>query len=356
MNASTYFPEPESRGGWRHIADEALVREVAGMDSAKLTLACERNAQFNATSAVVIIRHGWLVCEWYENHSTRTSRFDLRSATKTFTATAWGILEAENGAFDFDTPAYTLIPEGHPLSDERKSEISLRHLLTMTSGIPGVKSGIDGVPTESSVGPFEAALGFAPCKARKWPAPRQTARLAFRPGADWDYSDPAWAHLSLAFANIARGEVSEFMRGRVFDPIGIEHASWDLDGGGRFLGPHTKSHSGLHMNARELARFGYLLLHRGCWNRKQIIPDSWLASATQSSQPYEPRYGYGCWVNTSSALWPGAPRDAFSAWGYNMNSCYVVPSLDLVAVRLGTGPSEWDESVLLERIVDAILE
>ncbi len=58
------------------------------------------------------------------------------------------------------------------------------------------------IPTETGVGPFEAALGFAPTKARRWPSGRWTSKLAAEPGTQWDYSDPAMAHLSLAFFHV----------------------------------------------------------------------------------------------------------------------------------------------------------
>jgi hypothetical protein len=199
-DAREYFPPPESLGGWRWLKGPEEVRSIGGFDPERLQLACERNAQFTDTSQVVIVRHGYLVAEWNENHASASTRFDIWSATKSFTSTAFGILfdqaQRNEGAlvdrFGLDTPAYSLIPEGYPLSDPRKEGITLRHLLTMTSGMPGVKSGINAIPT-----------------------------------------------------------------------------------------------------------------------------------------------------------------DAFSAWGYLMNSCYVVPSLDLVVVRLGTGPAEWDERVFIERVVEA---
>ncbi len=58
----------------------------------------------------------------------------------------------------------------------------------------------------------------------------------------------------------------EYVRERLFDLVGIEHASWDVLGGSGCLGPHTNAHVGLHISARELARFGYLALHQGAWN------------------------------------------------------------------------------------------
>jgi CubicO group peptidase (beta-lactamase class C family) len=334
------------------------------MDPDKLHLACEFNAQFAHTSSVAIIRHGWLVAEWLEISALTTTRYDVWSATKSFTGTAFGVLfeQSRQGRLpggvtvDLDTLAYDHIPEGHPLTDPRKARIKLRHLLSMTSGVPGESTGIGAVPTETGVGPFEAALGFAPCKARRWPQPRQTATLTAEPGTRWDYSDPAMAHLALVFANLMGREMADVMQERVFGPIGIEHLMWDLQGVGTRFGPHTNAHTGIHVSAREMARFGYLMLRRGRWRDQQIVPEWWVEQSTRTSQELNPHYGFTWWVNTAGTLYPSLPRDAFAARGLHCNLCYVIPSLDLVVARLGSGPIQWTEGTFISRVVDAILD
>jgi CubicO group peptidase (beta-lactamase class C family) len=334
------------------------------MDPERLALACESNARFDASSGMVIVRYGYLVAEWYENSALTTTRYDIWSCTKSFTGTAYGVLfgDARGGRLpadrriDLDTFAYRFIPEGHPVTDRRKEMITFRHLLSMTSGIPGEKTGIYAIPTETGVGPFEAALGRFPTKARRWPAGRWTNTLSADPGTQWDYSDPAMAHLALAFAHVAGKEMSEFMQDRVFRPIGIERLVWDMQGiGAGFIGPHTNAHTGIHISARELARFGYLMLRKGRWNGQQLVPSDWIELATRSSQPHNLHYGYTWWVNSDGTRWPGVPRDAFAASGFLSNRCYVVPSLDLVVARVGSGPSEWSEGTIFRQVVDAVV-
>jgi CubicO group peptidase (beta-lactamase class C family) len=121
------------------------------------------------------------------------------------------------------------------------------------------------------------------------------------------------------------------------------------------MGPHTNAHTGIHLSARELARFGYLALHHGKWNGEQLIPGWWMDLATRSSQELNAEYGYTWWVNTSGRLWRGAPRDAFALSGYQSNRCYVIPSLDLVVARVGSGPNAWNEQEFLGRTLDAVL-
>ena len=91
--------------------------------------------------------------------------------------------------------------------------------------------------------------------------------------------------------------------------IGIEALSWDMQGGSGCIGPHTNAHTGIHISARELARFGYLALRQGLWRGEQVLPAWWMETATRSSQGLNPAYGYTWWVNTSGSQWPGLPQE-----------------------------------------------
>jgi hypothetical protein len=91
-DAAVYVPPPESVGGWRWLASPEAVRALGGIDPERLGLACEYNARFDASSGVVIVRHGYLVAEWYENSALTTTRYDIWSCTKSFTGTAYGLL------------------------------------------------------------------------------------------------------------------------------------------------------------------------------------------------------------------------------------------------------------------------
>ncbi len=352
-SADSYYPPPAAAGDWRWLPPDD-VREIAGIDAEQLerVFALQRHLFGSFAWGAVVIRHGWLVCERYSFMSQPTSRFDIWSCTKSFTSTAWGMLLHDDGApagIHLDSPAYDLLPAGQPLTDPRKRQITIRHLLTMTSGIPGEGAGIFGVTPATGDGAFEQAFGFHENRYGQ-----SAATLAAAPGQHWDYSDPAFAHLSPLFAAVTDAEIRDFMRERLFQPIGITEASWDLLGGGGFLGPHTCPHVGLHISARELARFGYLLLRGGEWKGAQLIPPAWLDLATRPSQAHNPAYGYGFWVNSDGARWRHLPTDLFALEGYNANRCYIIPSLDLVVARTGAGPPQWNEGDFIGGIVAAI--
>jgi CubicO group peptidase (beta-lactamase class C family) len=321
------------------------------------------NERLGVGSGVAIIRHGWLVAEWYAHGAGPDTTFNIHSCTKSFTGTAYGLLFEDSRwgnppGVDLDTPAYPHIPAGYPLTDPRKGSITLRHLLSMSSGIPGESIGIYGTQVDPGTNPFDAALGRFPLNGRENPQPLWADRLSAEPGTRWDYCDPAFAHLALAFQNLAGQEISQYMQAKVFDVIGMEKTAWDWMGleDGR-TGRHTMPFSGLHLTPREMARFGYLMLRGGVWQGQPVIAPGWIELATRASQPMNPNYGFTWWVN-GAGLWPGVPRDAFAAMGFNTNLCCVIPSLDLVVVRLGLGPVESCEYVsrpFLETVSQAVI-
>jgi len=221
----------------------------------------------------------------------------------------------------------------------------------MTSGIAGEDHGIIGLAVAPGGGNFEIALGR---EANRFG--NSAAKLVAEPGKHWEYSDAAFAHLSLIFARVAGREIADYVKERIFEPIGMENFGWDLQGGAGHIGPHTNAHSGLRLSARDFARLGYLMVRRGAWQGRQIIPTSWIDLATRSSQELNRSYGYTFWVNTDGGKWPGVPKDTFAFSGYASNRCYMVPSLDLVVVRLGYAPVGWSEGTLLPAVVKAVID
>jgi len=358
--AETYYPAPESAGGWRRCQNDEEIRKEAGMDPQRLNLIGQAQAQlYGGPWAIAIVRNGYLVREWFGVPAMPATTFDVWSCTKSATGIAFGLMFEESREqklphdqkIDLESAAYDFIPEGHPLSDPRKSEIKLKHLLSMTSGIPGESQGLLGIAVVPGNGEFELALGKEPSRFGA-----SAARMMAAPGERWDYSDAGFAHLSLIFARVTGKEIGDYMNERVFWPIGIRNVSWDLQGGSGHIGPHTNAHSGLHLSARDFARLGYLMAHRGRWEGKQLVPDWWIDLATRSSQALNRSYGYTFWVNTDGAQWPTAPRDAFAFKGYAANRCYIVPSLDLVVARVGYAPPNWGEDALLPAVLDAITD
>lgn len=359
--ADTYTPPPESKGGWRWCKTPDEIRSLTGMNPDKLALLKEEQLQlFAGPWQIIIIRKGYLVAEWYGVPTMPTTTFDGWSSTKSSTGIAFGLLLDDSrhhklphdAQIDLDTPIYDYVPEGFPLTDPEKKKIKLRHVLSMTSGLAGEDHGLIGLSAAPGGGDFEIALGKQLNRFGY-----SAAKLTSEPGTEWEYSDTGFAHLSLFFYHATGREIADVMKERVFDPIGIENFGWDKQGGvAGNIGPHTNPHSGLRFSGRDFARLGYLMAHDGKWGDKEIVPHWWMELATKSSQQLNPKYGYTFWVNTNGALWPSAPRDTFAFRGFTASRLYVVPSLDLVVVRLGYAPQNWDEGNLLPAVLGAITD
>lgn len=350
-----YFPPPEDQGGWRTLlpakgdpdaAQKAKILETAGVDWDRLQKAWEFNASAEGATQLLVIRKGHIVGEWSRG-CERTKAFNIYSSSKAYTSVAWGLLlqDSDEGKLPggrkitLDTKVCTAewLPESLPLPDPRKAGITVRHLLNMTSGLD-----IQNPPKE---GPFEWSLGHVDGSPM--------ATLKGEPGKVYHYSNAGVAHLVLLFNRIMGRDLHAFLKERVLDPIGEKPEGWIRIGGNGKLGPYDQGYSGLMASAREHARFCFLALHRGEWRGKQVVPVSYYTWAW-TGQEIKPDYGAQWWVYPRHAE---APRDLVQTAGARNNHGYVVPSLDLVFVRLGDGekyPKDWEKD-LVKKVIDAVV-
>jgi CubicO group peptidase (beta-lactamase class C family) len=352
---SGYFPPPEDQGGWRTLLPEkgepdserkAKIREEAGVDWDKLAEAWEYNASANdGSTGLLVIRRGQVVGEWYKNGGPKTE-FNIYSSSKSYTSLAFGLILSDFGpdklpdgqalTLDMKVCNAQLLPESLPLPDPRKADITIRHLLNMVSGVGG-----EPVPMDA---PFETALGHVEGSP--------FARLKGDPGTVFNYSNAGVAHLVLVFNNAVDRDLFPFLRERVFDKVGMRQVRWQTIGGGGKIGPYNQGYSGIFTTPREHARFCYLALHKGDWAGARVVPESYYDFAWKGTE-VKPEYGAQWWVYPR---FPDAPRDMVATLGRIHNDGLIVPSLDLVFVRLGDGekfPAKFDQ-VLVQKVLAAV--
>lgn len=347
-----YFPPPESKGGWRSLlpakgepdaAAKAKIKETAGVDWDKLKSAWELHESVDGATGLLVIRKGHIVGEWYKDGNGEKD-FNIYSSSKAYTSVAYGLLLADSEAgktrkkITLDTKIYNeeWLPEGLPASDPRKTAITVRHLLNMASGL-----GSEGVPEKA---PFEVALGKAEGSV--------FAKLKADPGEKFFYSNAGVAHLVLVFQRAAGKDLFPFMKERVFDPIGMEKVTWKQIGGDGKIGPFSQGFSGVQTTPREHARFCHLALHKGNWAGKQVVPASYYDFAWKG-QTIKPDYGAQWWVYPR---FKDGPKDLVQTAGAFNNHGYVLPSKDLVFVRLGDGkkfPKDYEKE-LVKRVLAAV--
>jgi CubicO group peptidase (beta-lactamase class C family) len=298
-----FLPAALAQGVFPGVDWETAAPASQGLSAEKLDRAREWLASHNSKSGLVV-RHGRIVAEWYFEGADRNSKFAAYSTTKSLSSIATGLAIAD-GKLALDQTVGRHLPDVQPAG---KKAITVKQLLSMTSGVhndPGIGQRQDL---------FKYVLNEAP--------------LDHEPGKKWDYNNTGLALLSPVFEKAAGKQIDDFLKERVFTPIGIAADDWTWERRDGYAIPY----SGSHFTARGMGRLGLLALHQGEWNGKRIVPADWLKESIGPSQELNPSYGYLWWNNTAKK-WPNVPKDAFAALGRWDNNIVIVPSLDLVIIR-----------------------
>ena len=330
-----------------------------GFDAERL---CQVLTEFQAGDAnlhgLVIQRRGRLVAERYRTGKDRSvyslfprtvefdaaNRHDLRSVSKSVVGLLWGIAQAEGRTPPLHARVLDLFPELAQYKREGREAITVEHLLSMTSGLEWKE------PYQYGLGNDELAL--------YWRASQEKVVLA-RPmlhaaGTHFHYTGGATAILARLLAQGAGMPLPDYARERLFAPLGITDWEWMSDLRGRPL-----AFAGLRMRPYDLAKIGQLVLQRGAWNGRQIVPAEWIdASLRPHADIGDGRhYGYQWWLGTTRTL--GTEQRWAAAFGNGGQRLFLVPGLDLVVV-LTAGMYDDDGGVvkvnrLLQQIAGAVV-
>lgn len=346
LQKSGAFPSPDSQGGWRSVQEPEDVRRVAGMERAALDEAFEFIKGSSKHGGLLVVRRGWLVYERYFGLGHREATPNLASCGKSVTSIAVGILLARRPEQFPDgldqkvfTPAY--LPSGaFPLTDPRKADIKLGQLLAMTACIRGnnpvyvrgKSSTIDPAgPDGWQAGVDAVALGRE--DAFEGTIRTTAATLWCEPGNGYSYATSSIHLAGMVLQHVTGRDLHDFVDEYLGRPLGWGRWGFGYRGPGRL--ERMSGGGGIALRATDVLRFGYLLLHEGRWQDRQIVPADYVRHASRRSL-FNPHYPYSLQfnVNTDGAI-PELPRDAFWKLGSGGHALYVVPSLDLVVWKLG---------------------
>lgn len=352
------LPEYWPTEGWRMEMPDKL-----GFDPQKLATALEFDTENASTQAIFIVRHGYVAAEKYIGSFTATSRHDSFSMAKSFTSGLIGIAIAEGKIPSTDAKLCEYYPMQWDCSDTKdpRSRITIEHAMNLTTGLrwqEDWRSGATGTNDALNAGMVNTAL------ARESVA---------EPGSMKRYSTGDPSLLVGPLEQSVGMTAFEYGKQKLFDLIGIPDVRWGMDGSGR-----TTVYAGLQATASEFAKYGYLLLNNGKWDGKQVIPGEWIDRTTKPAKPCED-WNQWLWhvnlplrlgkqpsdcVNSGKAFCSPTdiadlPADGFMAKGINGQYIVIVPSADLVVVRLAAdfaGSERWDEYMrgLLAGIFDAM--
>lgn len=296
------------------------------------------------TDAFLIVRGGHIVFEKYGREFHRNRKHLVWSVTKSFINTLTGMAVAD-GKLRVEDSAAKYYPA---LSGEGKEAILVDHLLRMSSGLYW-SEGYESSPLKSSV------VAMLYTRGRNDMASFAASQdLIYLPGTHWYYSSGTTNILTALLRNAYNSPAEpkqptdrfeDLVFNRLFKAIGMRYTTFERDGAGTLVGS-----SYLYTTARDLARFGYLYLHDGVWQGRRLLPEKWVRYTTTMAPAYyttelspedtKDNPGAQWYINVGIPErgqlppWPDAPPDTFAALGHWGQSLYVIPSLDMVAVRL----------------------
>ncbi len=269
-------------------------------------------AEVPAISALLAVRHGYLVFERYYGGLEPDTPINVRSVTKSVTGTLAGAALRTKLLSGFGARTGDVIPDRIPdAADPAVANVTLWQWLTMTSGLQWEASG-----------DWQRLLD-----ASDWVAMTLGLPVVGIPGETYVYNTGGSHVLGVIVAEAAGIPLEDYAERMLFRPLGITPGDWM-----RSPQDEVSAGSGLEMTPRDMLKLGYLYLRNGQWNGEQIVDADFAQEATiwQSAGDATggwAAYGYQWWVTATNAGYP-----AYFALGYGGQHIFVVPALDLVVV------------------------
>ena len=269
------------------------------------------------TKGFLLLKDGRIVLEYYFGDFSRDSAWYWASAGKTLTAFLVGLAQ-EQGYLDIDAPTSDYLGAGWTsLPPEQEAAITVRHQLTMTTGLD------DGAGNPDCADP---------------------ERLVYKadPGTRWAYHNAPYTLLQDVVAEATDKRFNQYLNEQLHRRVGTN---------GLFI--NLEYNNVMFSAPRSMARFGLLALNGGVWDGDTLMQDAgYFRDMTTQSQDLNPSYGYLWWLNGDAymapglqrrfeeALIPSAPKDLYAGLGKNDQKLYVSPELGLVCVRMGNAAQE----------------
>ncbi len=325
----TYAQPEETGDGWQ----TASLAE-ADIDLTPITAAIEgiQRGDYPRVHGIVIARHGELVLEEYfrgQLYLNAVQRFgaevdfdrdrihQLASVTKSITSTLPGLAIEHGFIEDVDEPVYTFFPEYEELFDEQEKQITVEHLLTMTSGWEWSENTEWGVASNDMYG-FNVASDPLEYLVNQG--------MEAEPGTHWVYNGGAVTLLGKLIEKASGMNLEAFSEEYLFTPLGITQFTW----------PYMRSnliaaHGDARLRPRDMAKLGQTFLDGGVWAGERLLSEEWVGQATQDALGGD--YGY-LWWGDSYRGGQSAYR-SYSARGWGGQRIHVFPELDMVVVFTG---------------------
>jgi CubicO group peptidase (beta-lactamase class C family) len=305
--------KPLPNGDWK-----VSTPEEQGLDAEIIDELYENAAELETLYSLLVVKGGVLIAEQYFNGGSVDEKTLIQSASKSYISALVGIAIEEGCLSSVDQKMIEFFPEvADELTDPRKREISIRQMLQMRSGYPD---------EETDAAYLEALYwGVYPPLIEGFP-------LASDPGTAFHYSNLTYSWLAILLERACGPDLKDFARQHLFEPTETEVGDWLKDREGNYIGS-----GGIHVTARDAAKFGSLYLRGGEFEGEQVVPVNWIQDSLQTysegARDYgwgfafqDLGYGYGWW--TASA----GDHDFSFAWGHGGQLIVLLDELDMVIV------------------------
>ena len=272
------------------------------------------NQKIKRSRSVLVIYKDKIIAEKYNTGFNKNSRILGWSMTKSLTATYFGILQKQ-GKININNPA----PIAEWQNDSRKN-ITINDLLQMNSGLEWDEK-YDKISDATKM--LFQAEDVTKCQIDK--------QFAGKPNQTWNYSSGTTNLLSGIIRNQFKNhqEYVDFWYASLIDKIGMNSMIVEQDMAGNFIGSSYG-----WATTRDWSKFGLLYLHKGNWNGEQIFDESWAKYVSNPCNGSKGDYGAHFWLNAGNR-YPSAPKDIYSCNGFQGQMIFIIPSHDMVIVRMG---------------------
>ena len=312
----------------------------AGIDASALQAASDwafdRDSKEQVTLSLIVVHKGEIIHERYAPGFDVTTRTRTWSTAKSIASTLIGML-VDQGRMDLDKPlGFGWLPANRSPETDPRNEITLRHVLNMSSGLDTIDNRGREYATGSGLSYWAGASSVIGARSRA---------MIREPGTYWDYEnyDTLLGVYAMKLALGGEKAYAEFPRKALLDKIGMRNTLVSTDRFGDFI-----LSSQVYTNARDLARFGLLYLQNGVWDGERLVSEEWIDFSRTPAPATVGRGGHygGQWWLVPEGR-DDVPSDAYSTNGNRGQYTVVVPSHDLVIVRRGLdygrqGFSNWD--------------
>jgi CubicO group peptidase (beta-lactamase class C family) len=303
--------------------------EAQGVSSAALLSFIEAaNRDIDSLHSFMLVRHGNVVAEGWWSPYEAEAPHSLYSLSKSFTSTAVGLAVAE-GKLSVDDEVIKFFPNDVPAEPSNNLKaMRVSDLLRMSTGQ-------QGEPPRTP--------------DRSWTKSFLEHPVPFKPGTHFLYNTSATYMLSAIVQQATGQTVLDYLRPRLFEPLGIERPTWEASPQGVTVGGY-----GLNIRTEDIARFGQLFLQKGKWQGKQLVPEAWVEAATarQTSNGSNPKsdwdqgYGYQFWRSR---------HGAYRGDGAFGQFCIVLPEQDaVVAITSGVRDMQSVLNLVWDKLLPAM--